>query len=212
MTNFAHSEMIDVNDEETEVDESSVSNVDETNNTDDSEANLTIEQDVQNLLLEDEEYNSDVDDDDDYESEEQPTPQQELRAASIEFNDTLEKIINDADSLAKQESNETVGNHDYENDLPVDELTSTTHKTVLADIFHLMDRAKLPIHHEYKSLFFRALRASVFIMNDEDVDDVKRVLQNKPGITWEKYSHSTSRTLQQEFVVMCHHQPSFIIE
>ena len=147
---------------------------------------MTIEQGVQNLLLEDEEYNSDVDDDDDYESEEQPTPQQELRAASIEFNDTLEKIINDADSLAKQESNETVGNHDYENDLPVDELTSTTHKTVLADIFHLMDRAKLPIHHEYKSLFFRALRASVFIMNDEDVDDVKRVLQNKPGITWGK--------------------------
>ena len=49
-----------------------------------------------------------------------------------------------------------------------------------------MDRAKLQIYHEYKSLFFRALQASVFIMNDEDVEEVKRVLQNKAGMTWEK--------------------------
>ena len=57
----------------------------------------------------------------------------------------------------------------------------SNHKNVLGDIFHFMDRAKLPMHHEYKTLFFRALRASVFIMAKSDVEDVKEVLNSKDG-------------------------------
>lgn len=61
-----------------------------------------------------------------------------------------------------------------------------TLKTVLGDLFHFMDRAKLPMHHEYKALFFRSLRAAMFIMNRDDVDDVKEILSSKGGDTWEK--------------------------
>mmetsp|Transcript_54574 Transcript_54574/g.63795 ORF Transcript_54574/g.63795 Transcript_54574/m.63795 type:complete len:238 (+) Transcript_54574:218-931(+) len=49
-----------------------------------------------------------------------------------------------------------------------------------------MDRAKLPMHHEYKALYFRSLRAAIFIMNKTDVEDVKQVLKSKPGTSWEK--------------------------
>lgn len=103
LTNFVHSETIHTIDEEADVDKSivwadNVSDEDKTCNTDDYKADLAIQQDVQNLLLGDQEYNSDLDDDNDYEPEEQSTLQQEQRAASTEFNDTLEKIFNDAES------------------------------------------------------------------------------------------------------------------
>ena len=153
---------------------------------DDEEANLTLLPAVEDLLIQDEEYTNDSNSDDEYSQEEQPTPEQERLATSVEFNETLAQIIRDADLLAQQENNEILTNQDFDYDLSVEELSSKTHKTVLADIFHLMDRAKLPIHHEYKSLFFRALRASVFIMNDDDVDDVKRILDGKVGTSWEK--------------------------
>ena len=147
---------------------------------------LTIAPDVEHLLVDNDEYGSDIDSDNEDVLEDDPTPEQVRLATSIEFQETLSKIISDADSLAQKESNETLNAADYDSDLPVDHLTNGNHKTVLADIFHLMDRAKLPMHHEYKSLFFRALRSSVFIMNDEDVDDVKRVLAGKVGMSWEQ--------------------------
>lgn len=57
-------------------------------------------------------------------------------------------------------------------------------KTVLGDAFHFMDRSKLPMHHEYKALFFRCLRAAMFIIQKEDVEEVKAVLEEK-GLSWE---------------------------
>ena len=154
---------------------------------DDSDENLlTIEPDIENLLIQNDDYGSDTDSDSDDVQEDDPTPEQVRLATSIEFQETLLKIISDADSLAQQQSNETINDAEYDSDLPIDQMSNVNHKTVLADIFHLMDRAKLPMHHEYKSLFFRALRSSVFIMNDDDVDEVKRVLAGKVGMTWEK--------------------------
>ena len=47
---------------------------------------------------------------------------------------------------------------------------------VLGDIFHLMDRVKVPTHHSFKVVFFRALRGAMFIMHNEDVEKVKQVL------------------------------------
>ena len=49
-----------------------------------------------------------------------------------------------------------------------------------------MDRAKLPMHHEYKALFFRSLRGATFVMNRHDVNKVKEVLNSKTGTNWEK--------------------------
>ena len=42
------------------------------------------------------------------------------------------------------------------------------------------------MHHQYKALFFRALRGAMFIMHKGDVDKVKAVLHGKAGLTWEK--------------------------
>ena len=42
------------------------------------------------------------------------------------------------------------------------------------------------MHHEYKSLFFRALRSAIFIMVKLDVDDVKEVLESKHGTSWDQ--------------------------
>ena len=115
--------------------------------------------------------------------EEEPT-EQEMRVATDEsFNETIEKIIVDTDNMANIQHNSMI--QQVNEDIEIDELPLTLkYKTVLGNIFHFMDRAKLPMYHEFKSLFFRALRASVFIMNNEDVDDVKTVPHSK-GISWE---------------------------
>lgn len=114
----------------------------------------------------------------------EPTLKELKMASTMEFNETIEKLIEEADSLAEAEN---IQAGDGEGDLPLDEISRMSlHKTVLGDIFHLMDRAKLPMHHEYKALFFRALRAAMFIFNKDDVDQVKAVMATKDGVTWEK--------------------------
>ena len=66
-------------------------------------------------------------------------------ATCIEFEATLQKIIEDADLLSEiQEINRQ----------QCDSINNSTQRTVLGDLFHFMDRAKLPMHHEYKALFF----------------------------------------------------------
>lgn len=50
---------------------------------------------------------------------------------------------------------------------------------VLGDIFHLMDRVKVPMHHDAKAAFFRALRAAFFLMDEEDLKRVKDVCEKK---------------------------------
>ena len=84
-----------------------------------------------------------------------PTEAQVRLATDLEFNKTLERIISEADKLSESEH---IIEPNEDTDLPVDEIPNTSrHKTVLGDIFHFMDRSKLPIHHEYKALFFRSL-------------------------------------------------------
>lgn len=118
----------------------------------------------------------------------QPTEEQIQLAIDTEFNTTLDKIIAEADELSAQQLQAAIDlNWDADDDLPFDDLDKMkTLKTVLADIFHLMDRAKLPMHHEYKALFFRCLRAAIFIMHKEDVDQVREILSSNQGDTWER--------------------------
>lgn len=107
--------------------------------------------------FDDEEFESDGDDGDEgFTEDPQATPEQIRMATEKEFSLKLEELLEEANW-----------------------------RTVLGDPFHFMDRAKLPMHHQYKSLFFRCLRAAMFIMVKEDVDDVKQVLESK-GESWEK--------------------------
>lgn len=105
-----------------------------------------------------------------------PTQKQIDMAKRDDFEDILEKIIKDADELA---ANDTDGadDNDVRENAPI--------RKVLADLFHVMDRAKCPMHHEYKCLYFRALRAAIFIMNQQDVEEVKEILKNKEGTSWD---------------------------
>lgn len=106
-----------------------------------------------------------------------PTEDQVKMATNEEFNQTIDKIIEEADKLSEMQD---VNASQYENrDLP-------SYRTVLGDIFHFMDRAKVPMHHEFKALYFRALRAAVFIMNSDDVAEVKAILESKPDTSWDK--------------------------
>lgn len=118
--------------------------------------------------------------------DEELSPEEVRRATSEDFTVTLEKLIADADALAAEHMNKET-TEEQDDTLPVDELPEGDFfKRVLSDMFHNMDRAKTPMHHEYKALFFRSLRAASFLMLEEDVQQVKEVLNSKPGESWEK--------------------------
>ena len=120
-----------------------------------------------------------------YEGEVEPTPNQVRIATAEGFEEVLQKLIADADALAEQDGNAREADED-DSLAPEDLHRNTAIKKVLGDAFHFMDRAKVPTHHEYKALYFRALRAAMFIMNESDVEDVKKVLSNKRDESWEK--------------------------
>lgn len=122
-----------------------------------------------------------------------PTASQAEMVTNEEMNEQIRKLIEDADKLSIDE-NECINNDSFEfdeftedDDVSIGNLPHIIlQKCVLGDIFHFMDRAKLPMHHQYKALFFRALRGAMFIMHKGDVDKVKAVLHGKAGLTWEK--------------------------
>ena len=87
-----------------------------------------------------------------------------------EFNATLKQLIEEADRLSEVSDQDSTIDPDNVDLLTVEDIAEvTSSRTVLGDLFHFMDRAKLPMHHEYKALFFRSLRAAVFIMVKSDV-------------------------------------------
>jgi len=47
---------------------------------------------------------------------------------------------------------------------------------VLGDAFHVMDRVKVPMHHDFKFAYYRSLRAAILIFNPHDVDKLKKAL------------------------------------
>ena len=118
--------------------------------------------------------------------EEEPTEAQMKAATDTAYNEIITQIIEDADKEANMDREREIQLQQcVDDDLQIDEIPANIKfKTVLGDIFHFMDRAKVPTHHEFKGLFFQALRAAIFIMNKDDVDDVKIVLASK-DISWE---------------------------
>lgn len=91
--------------------------------------------------------------------------------------DAISKILSDCDAFSR----ETFGLHaeDFQflGDEAVDGYLDVTKNMVLsrvlADAFHVMDRAKVPINHCYKASYFVALRGAMFIMNPEDVKNLR---------------------------------------
>ena len=162
------------------------------NSTDSSDNDLGINPQALELLDEDTGYETTIasDDDDDLDEDtnmqEQPTPSEIRMGTDSEFNATLKQLIEEADKLSEVSGQDSTIDPDNVDLLTVEDIAEvTSSRTVLGDLFHFMDRAKLPMHHEYKALFFRSLRAAVFIMVKSDVEEVKEVLKSKPGHSWE---------------------------
>ena len=138
--------------------------------TDDSVDDLRISPEAFNMMANDAAYERchyhDNGSSIEFTRDEEPTEQELRIGADVQFNDTLQKIIDDADKLsAVQNVEETIGPDEDIDIYNVDNMPKKSiHKNILGDLFHFMDRSKLPIHHEYKVLFFWSLRAAVFVM------------------------------------------------
>lgn len=122
-------------------------------------------------------------------NEESPTQMQEELLELL--NDDIEQIISDADKLAQINNPHLTRSNfvfDDNQNVEVDEMDKLIlgNNAVLGDVFHAMDRAKVPMHHDFKSSYFRALRSAVFIMHKGDMDDVKEVIDSKGDTTWNK--------------------------
>jgi hypothetical protein len=137
------------------------------------------------------------------------TPEQVANVDALD--ETIQKILKDADEFAKAKMDTTTGNdgtsglpapnNEQEQDIgsgtgapDIDDLTEEEASIlelisrILGDAFHAMDRVKVPMHHELKAAYFRALRGAFFIMDAGDARRVKHVLQQK-GRSW---SHMTA--------------------
>ena len=98
-----------------------------------------------------------------------------------------------------QNVEETMGPDDDTHIYNVDNMPKkSTHKHILGDLLHFMDRFKLPMHHKYKALFFRSLRTAVFVMMKSDADYVNEVLNSKEGESWGKKWRSIWAILPEE--------------
>ena len=159
-----------------------VEDIDDASQDDESTGELAWEQ-IQDLddaadrfFYEGDEGESDDDDQD------EPTEEQMLTVLAQEYlNNLVEKLIREADDSIEDLLST------FDNNMTLEDIEKLEIKhQVLGNIFHLMDRAKVPTHHSFKAIFFRALRSAMFIMHSEDVEKVKTVLETKRGESWEK--------------------------
>ena len=42
-----------------------------------------------------------------------------------------------------------------------------------------MDRVKVPMYHDFKAVYFQAIRAELFILDSGDAERVKKVMEQK---------------------------------
>jgi hypothetical protein len=91
----------------------------------------------------------------------------------------IQKLISDAETFWRERYGKSLFDSDpeqQEDDDIIDEVFKVLTR-VLGDAFHVMDRVKVPMHHDFKIAYFRALRAAIFLFNPEDVANVKRSLK-----------------------------------
>ena len=61
--------------------------------------------------------------------------------------------------------------------------TADLYRRVLLDIFHLIDRIKVPMHHSFKKALFAAYREAFLIFDSEILEVVKATLREKHQLT-----------------------------
>jgi hypothetical protein len=98
-------------------------------------------------------------------------------ALAIETQAMVRNIIEDAYDLAKQQEEQSSPNTHHEE--------VVAERLVLGDSFHMMDRVKVPVHHDWKAAYFAALREAIFVYDTEDKEKVQKVLRSK-GKAWEQ--------------------------
>lgn len=59
------------------------------------------------------------------------------------------------------------------------------YSSVLGDVFHAMDRTKVPVKHEAKTVFFVALSEAYLMWNESKIDKLERNMK-AAGMTEEK--------------------------
>ena len=108
-------------------------------------------------------------------------------AQMILASDPIEKLIEAINSYeyhAECQQRQSINRSDEDDDiLPHTNMHLLTR--VLKDPFHAMDMIKVPMHHDYKPAYFRALRAAIFILNPDDVFEVK-CAHGLTDANWEK--------------------------
>ncbi len=69
-------------------------------------------------------------------------------------------------------------------------------RRVLGDCYHIMDRIKVPVHHEWKASYYSCYRDAIFIYDEDDKKAVEKVLQKK-GMTWEQTVRTNFRYISR---------------
>ena len=58
-------------------------------------------------------------------------------------------------------------------DAPTLSEIETSYSAVLGDVFHAMDRTRVPVKHEAKKAFFVALREAYLMWNEDKIEELK---------------------------------------
>jgi hypothetical protein len=79
------------------------------------------------------------------------------------------------------------------------------YRSVSGDVFHYMDRVKVPVNHSFKKAYYVCLQAAFLIPHPGILQEVEKVLSMKHGLTTHQVStcihmcmhtckHTTART------------------
>jgi len=101
------------------------------------------------------------------ELEDEP-PQKTLTSADIEY---LFSALSKADIL--QQNERSVLESPYLSSPPDPKRMKRRFSSVLGDVFHAMDRTKVPVKHEAKKAFFVALREAFFVWNPQKLKELE---------------------------------------
>jgi hypothetical protein len=126
--------------------------------------------------------------DDDVELEEQSDP--EWEALEDEIDDAMKELTADDIELLRAaifESKETERGKiplrcEGLDDAPIPELVIDKYSATLGDVFHAMDRAKVPVKHESKKAYFVALREAFLVWNDIKLKELEDSMRDN-GMT-----------------------------
>jgi len=112
-----------------------------------------------------------------------------IRAQQILYSSPVEALIakiDNYDYFSQCYKRRYANVSDEDDDVLPDDVVSLLTR-VLGDAFHVMDRIKVPMHHDYKPAFFRAIRAAIFILNPDDVSEVRQALGIATHKSWNKW-------------------------